>query len=184
MMELNKEQQTALLGLARKTIANTLHVNAPDIDAETLSEEVFNQNCGAFVTVHKNGALRGCIGYITGIKPIAQAVQELALSAAFHDPRFKPLSAAEYPAIDLEISVLSPIEEVKSIDDIETGRDGLIISKDYNRGLLLPQVAEEYGWDKQTFLEQTCVKAGLHRDAWKDPEAKIEKFTAQVFGEV
>ena len=115
--------------------------------------------------------------------PLYQAVATSAVNAAFRDPRFPPLEPFELAAIHIEISVMSPIERVIDIEDIVVGRDGLIISHAGRAGLLLPQVATEYGWDRETFLEQTCVKAGVSRDAWRRPERLIEKFSAEVFGE-
>jgi len=106
-----------------------------------------------------------------------------AISAAFRDPRFEPLQAGELEQLDLEISVMGPIEVVTNTEDIVVGRDGLIISRGRYAGLLLPQVAAEYGWDRQTFLQQCCVKAGLPRDAWQASDCRIEKFAAVVFGE-
>ncbi|HPP94334.1 MAG TPA: AmmeMemoRadiSam system protein A [Spirochaetota bacterium] len=182
MIELNKIQQRNLLILARKTIAQRLGV---DFDSGTLdfSDEIFKEKCGAFVTLHINGNLRGCIGYIEGVHPIPDTIREMALAAAFRDPRFAPLSKGEYKLIDIEISILSPIERVDSIDDIVVGRDGLIITRGFNRGLLLPQVPVEQGWDRETFLTHTCFKAGLPGDSWKKKDTLIEKFSAQVFSE-
>ena len=182
MVEFDTNQQLSLLSLARKTIADKLNIKTP-VEPAAFNEKVFAEKCGAFVTLHKKGELRGCIGYIEGYKPIPDTIREMAVSAAFKDPRFSPLRAEEYDLIDLEISVLSPIEKVNDLAEIVVGRDGLIITRGYNRGLLLPQVATEYGWDKETFLEQTCRKAGLPANAWKDPAVMIEKFSAQVFGE-
>lgn len=182
MVELNREQQVRLLKLARNTIADTLKAQA-DQGENDFSEPVFSEKCGAFVTLHIKGNLRGCIGYIEGIKSIPETIKEMALSSAFRDPRFRPLTKDEYGNIDIEISVLSPIEKVNDIDDIVVGRDGLIITKGYNRGLLLPQVPVEQGWDRDTFLTHTCYKAGLAGDAWKNGGVLIEKFSAQVFSE-
>ena len=182
MNELNKQQQTGLLNLARKTIADKLGVET-DIKLPSFKENIFNEKCGAFVTLHMSGNLRGCIGYIEGIKSIPETVKDMALSSAFKDPRFSSLSREEYKKIDIEISVLSPIEKVNDINDIVVGRDGLIITKGFNRGLLLPQVAVEQGWDRDTFLTHTCYKAGLPGDSWKKKDVLIEKFSAQVFSE-
>ena len=182
MIEFNINQQLSLLSLARKTIADKLDIEN-SIKSDDFNEKIYTEKCGAFVTLHKKGELRGCIGYIEGYKPIPDTIKEMAISAAFKDPRFSPLKADEYNLIDLEISVLSPIEKVNDISEIVVGRDGLIITRGHNRGLLLPQVATEYGWDRKTFLEQTCRKAGLPADAWKDSSTIIEKFSAQVFGE-
>ncbi|PKL35730.1 MAG: AMMECR1 domain-containing protein [Spirochaetae bacterium HGW-Spirochaetae-1] len=182
MEDLNREQQIALLGFARKTIADQLGVEC-EIASGDFSHPVFLEKCGAFVTLHIGGNLRGCIGYIIGMKTIPETIQEMALSAAFRDPRFRPLSKGEYSGIDIEISVLSPIEEVRDVKNITVGRDGIIISRGPHQGLLLPQVATEQGWELPQFLEHTCYKAGLPGNAWKDPATKIEKFSAQVFGE-
>ena len=182
MDNLNKNQKLKLLKLARKTIAQSLSevVDSDDLD---FSDDIFKEKCGAFVTLHLKGNLRGCIGYISGIKNIPDTITDMSISSAFKDPRFMPLSKDEYNDIDIEISVLSPIEEVKDISSIEVGRDGLIISKGHNSGLLLPQVAVEQGWDRDTFLENTCYKAGLPGNSWEKDGIKIEKFSALVFGE-
>ncbi|MDR3237545.1 MAG: AmmeMemoRadiSam system protein A [Spirochaetia bacterium] len=200
MIELDEKQQASLLLLARQTIAEKLSLPTGCRSAERahdvqktrslptdilpgFDDSIYAEKCGAFVTLHQRGELRGCIGYIEGVKTIPETVMEMALSAAFKDPRFPPLKKEEYDSIDLEISILSPIEEVTDLSGIVVGRDGLIVSRGYNRGLLLPQVASEYGWDRETFLRHTCRKAGLPPDAWKDPSTRIEKFSAQVFGE-
>jgi len=182
MIELNHDQQVKLLRLARKTIADSLD-QAYDAGRLDFAEGIFQEKCGAFVTLHMKGGLRGCIGYIEGVKSVPETVKEMALSSAFRDPRFRPLSKDEYKDIEIEISVLSPIEPVTDINDIVVGRDGLIITKGYNRGLLLPQVPVEQGWDRETFLTHTCYKAGLPGDAWRRGGVLIEKFSAQVFSE-
>jgi AmmeMemoRadiSam system protein A len=138
---------------------------------------------GAFVTLHKHGKLRGCIGYVDAIKPLLQTVQEVAIKAAFEDPRFPPLDREELDQVSLEISVLTPLERVEDPSTIEVGKHGLVIELANRRGLLLPQVATEYGWDEQSFLENVAVKAGFPPEAWKHPAAKIFKFSAEVFGE-
>jgi AmmeMemoRadiSam system protein A len=152
----------------------------PDIQPEV---PVLFRKCGAFVTLHKQGQLRGCIGYVAPVYPIFQAIIECTVASATQDPRFEPVMAEELSLIDIEISVLTPLEEVTSIDSIEVGIHGLVISQRGNRGLLLPQVATQFGWDREQFLSETCRKAGLPRDAWKRG-AKIEKFSAVVFGEL
>lgn len=182
MVYLEIEQQKMLLALARNTIADTLKLDTRLADPD-LSDLIYKEMRGAFVTLHINGRLRGCIGYIVAVKPLIETIVEMAGAAAFRDPRFSPLSREEYKAIDIEISVLTPIALVQNIDEIEVGRDGLIISMGQRSGLLLPQVAVEQGWDKFEFLENTCYKAGLSGSAWKTPDVKIEKFSAQVFGE-
>ncbi|HEY8132410.1 MAG TPA: AmmeMemoRadiSam system protein A, partial [Thermoanaerobaculia bacterium] len=137
-----------------------------------------------FVTLRtKRGDLRGCIGSIRAVEPLFKAVASSAVSAAFRDPRFFPVRPDEMPQLDLEISVMGPIEPVRDLAEIEVGRDGLIISKGRFAGLLLPQVATEYGWDREAFLDQACIKAGLPAGSWRLEETRIEKFAAEVFGE-
>jgi AmmeMemoRadiSam system protein A len=184
MEELSREQKINLLKLARKTIYELLYKNKFDSAGfEKFTDNIFKTKCGAFVTLHIKGSLRGCIGYIEGIKPIPDTIIDMAKASAFRDPRFMPLSQSEYEKIDIEISVLSPIEKVKGVSDIVVGRDGLIISNSGRSGLLLPQVATENNWDLAHFLEHTCYKAGLPGDAWKREDTVIQKFSAQVFGE-
>lgn len=185
MKELTVEQQKNLISLARMTIKNALErLPAPEIEKMSeFKDEIFREKRGAFVTLHIQGKLRGCIGYIMGIKPIPETIIDMSIASAFKDPRFPPLKREEFDKIDIEISVLTPIEPVFNIEEIHIGRDGLIISNGYRQGLLLPQVATEYGWGREQFIEHTCYKAGLPGDAWKWKDTKIEKFSAQVFGE-
>lgn len=182
MIELDKDQQIKLLKLARKTIADKLGLGE-NAETPAFTDDIYKEKCGAFVTIHIKGNLRGCIGYIEGVKSIPDTVQDMAAASAFKDPRFASLTPDEYRNIDIEISILSPVEEVGDISDIVVGRDGLIITRGYNRGLLLPQVPVEQGWDLETFLSHTCYKAGLPADSWRKPDVKIEKFSAQVFSE-
>ncbi len=118
---------------------------------------------------------------IRAARPLYETVREMALAAAFDDPRFEALTPAEVEKISLEISALSPLVRVRDLNDIEVGRDGLMIRLDFHSGLLLPQVATEHNWDKTTFLEQTCLKAGLPKNIYKDKNAEIYRFTADVF---
>jgi AmmeMemoRadiSam system protein A len=185
VIELNREQQIKLLKLARKTIAAYFYEeNSTENSMKDFSDEIFKEMCGAFVTIHINRRLRGCIGNIKGVKNIPETVMEMSSASAFRDPRFPPLSREEFANIDLEISIMSPIEEVRDISEIVIGRDGLIISNGLRSGLLLPQVATEQNWDLNQFLENTCYKAGLPGDAWQWKDTSIEKFSAQVFGEI
>ncbi len=154
-----------------------LTLNASDIPNE------LNFNSGCFVTIHKNGELRGCIGNFRQDKNIVKNVAEMAIQAAFNDLRFPPLSEEELEKITVEISILSPMIPVSSFDDIVIGRDGLYIMKSTNSGVLLPQVATEHGWNVTEFLEYTCLKAGIPRNAYKDPNTKIYRFEALVFSE-
>jgi AmmeMemoRadiSam system protein A len=139
------------------------------------------ENRGAFVSLHKNGRLRGCIGQIVPANPLYQTIADMAIAAAFDDPRFDPLTAKEFKDLELEISVLTPMERLKNADEIEIGKHGLYLKKGFYSGLLLPQVAAEYGWDPITFLEETCRKAGLPRNAWKEKNTEIYLFSADIF---
>jgi AmmeMemoRadiSam system protein A len=178
---LNREERASLLKLARDTIYARLHrESAPDFK---LSSKVLEQPCGAFVTLHKQGALRGCIGLVQAVKPLYQTVREMATASAFDDPRFPPLKKEEFNEIDLEISVMSPPRRIGDVKEIEVGRHGIIIKKGFHQGLLLPQVAKEQGWGREIFLEHTCYKAGLMGDCWKSDETEIYIFSAEVFGE-
>ncbi|MFH2002785.1 MAG: AmmeMemoRadiSam system protein A [Planctomycetota bacterium] len=181
---LSKEEEKTLLRLARHTLKVHLATGCAPVDLSDFKiTPALKKEMGAFVTLKINGRLRGCIGYLQGIKPLFKAIIDNTISAASKDPRFPPVEPAEEPEIDMEISVLSPVVIVKNLDEIVVGRDGLIISQGYHRGTLLPQVPEEYGWNRVEFLEQTCRKAGLSREAYKDSNTKIEKYSAQVFSE-
>lgn len=179
---LSETQRKQLLTLARESISATLNGSRPEVHAGQF-DETLRRPSGAFVTLTENDDLRGCIGSIEAVAPLYLAVVQSAINAAFRDPRFYPLAPDELARIRLEISVMGPIEKVTDVNEIEVGRDGLIISRGRSAGLLLPQVATDYGWDRETFLEQTCVKAGLPPNAWREPGATIEKFSAEVFGE-
>jgi len=177
---LNRKQQETLLSIARESIrAAVEHLAVPERD---VPEGILTESGAAFVTITIGGNLRGCIGYTEAIMPLSECVSECAISAAMRDPRFRPLTTDEFRHIDIEISVLTPLVDIESIDEIEVGRDGLMISKMGRRGLLLPQVATDYNWDRETFLINTCRKAGLPDDAW-ETGARIQKFTAFVFHE-
>jgi AmmeMemoRadiSam system protein A len=138
---------------------------------------------GAFVSLHKEGQLRGCIGYVEGIRPLWQAVRDLAVEASARDPRFAPVRPREVEEIDIEISVLSPLEPIKGREQVEVGTHGLMVRYAGHSGLLLPQVATQYAWDAEKFLEQTCWKAGLPLETWRNPNAELLRFSATVFGE-
>jgi AmmeMemoRadiSam system protein A len=180
-MALSEMEKKALLAIVRKTIEARL--TGKPIPEFQLGSEVLKEKKGAFVTLKKHDHLRGCIGYIEARKPLYKTVGEMALAAAFDDPRFPPLKPDEFKNLAVEISILSQLKEVKDINEIEVGVHGLYITKGFHSGLLLPQVAMEYGWDRLTFLQETCHKAGLQRDAWKEKDANVYIFSAEVIGE-
>ena len=177
---LTEGEKKELLKIARQSLESAVKsLPAPELGNPT---ETLRRESGGFVTLKKHGELRGCIGYIEPLKPLYLTVAEMAVSAGTGDPRFYPVGEDELADVRIEISVLSPLKEVSGPEAIEVGRDGIYIVKDYRSGVLLPQVATEYGWDNQTFLEQTCLKAGLPTDAWRK-NAKIYTFSAEIFGE-
>ena len=180
MFQLTEPDQVLLLQIARRAVRS--HVLSrpfipPQIESGNLAE-----SCGIFVSIHKEDALRGCIGNVYPASPLYRSAAECAIAAAVGDPRFMPMMADELPGVHFEVSVLSPMQRVHDIHQIEIGTHGLSISKKNARGLLLPQVAAMYGWDREQFLQETCKKAGLKPDDWKD-EATVQCFTALVFGE-
>lgn len=179
---LGAEDKARLKDIARQTLVAKLFGTVPSPDL-TLSElpPALREPRGAFVTVKRHGQLRGCIGQIEARRPLAHTVSRMALAAAFEDPRFPPVTADEWNDLELEISVLSPLEKLDDPTRVQVGSHGLVVRKGSQSGLLLPQVAVEQGWDRETFLRQTCRKAGLPPDAWRDPDTEIFTFTAEVF---
>lgn len=172
-----------MLDLARRAIATALMGSAlhPDALAGALPSDALRLPGAAFVTVRKQGGrLRGCVGVVQP-KPLYQAIASAALSAALRDPRFPPVTPEELPGLEIEISLLSPFFPITP-EELQVGEHGLLVSDGFHRGLLLPQVAREMGWDRERFLEEACLKAGLARTAWKEG-AKLEAFTAVVFSE-
>ncbi len=178
MSEYSPEERQLLLRLAHQSISASLKGEDLKVEAPSAHLEELR---GAFTTLHLNGKLRGCIGYVVAVNPLYLTVIETAAAAAFEDPRFAPVTEDEEPLLQIEISVLSPLSPI-SPEEIEIGRHGLMISQHGRRGLLLPQVPVEWGWDRERFLAETCRKAGLPPNAWKSG-ALIEAFTAEVFGE-
>lgn len=183
--ELTRAERRRLLDIARDALyARVTGRGSFDPDADVAPEGLLAGECGAFVSLHtRAGRLRGCIGCFTGSGPLTRTVADMAVSAGFYDPRFPQVDAAELEGLEIEISVLSPLRPVTDISEIEVGRHGIQVSRGHRRGVLLPQVATKYGWDRVRFLEETCNKAGLPRDAWRDPETRIQVFTADVFSE-
>lgn len=177
---LTEEEKEDLLKIARRTIESYLDSGSiPEFDVS----DNLKKFGAAFVTLEENGRLRGCIGHTTAVEPLYKTVSTCAVQAAVADFRFAPVQTDELGNLHIEISVLTPMQKIESFDEIEVGRDGLMIFKGDNRGLLLPQVALDYGWDRIKFLQQTCLKAGLPPDAYMAPDAVIYKFQAVIFGE-
>jgi AmmeMemoRadiSam system protein A len=175
----SEEDRQRLLQIARAAIG--AYVNGVAVLDQPSSDSLARPG-GAFVSIHHQGELRGCIGHIEANQSLPRVVRECAVAACSADPRFPPVSAEELAGLNIEVSLLGPLEPVASPDDIEVGRHGLLVEQNGQRGLLLPQVAIEWRWDRETFLAHTCGKAGLPRDAWKQG-AKLWRFEAEVFAE-
>jgi AmmeMemoRadiSam system protein A len=180
-MTLSPDERRTLFAIARSAIEAALDRRPVELSTEI--PPALERPSGVFVTLKLADELRGCIGSVLPVEPLYLAVAHNALNAAFRDPRFPPVTRTEYEKVSLEISVMSLPELVDNHETIEIGKHGLIVRKGHFAGLLLPQVATEYGWGRQEFLGYTCMKAGLSKDAWKDPSCKVEKFTAEVFSE-
>jgi len=180
MSPLCSEDRRALLDLARRTIVEAVcHGRAPEDPSPT---GALAEPSGAFVTLRWRGRLCGCIGQVGLYESLADTVVRCAIGAALEDPRFGPVSADEVPELGIEISVLSPLEPIQP-EAVEVGRHGLMVSQGELRGVLLPQVAAEYGWTRERFLEEVCAKAGLKPGTWKDSGTRLLAFTAEVFSE-
>jgi AmmeMemoRadiSam system protein A len=176
--EFSEDERKFLLQLAHQSIDYAL--DGRSFSPEPAGEHLAEQR-GAFCTLYVNRHLRGCVGYIFPVTPLFQTVVETARAAAFDDPRFPALARSESTILKISLSVLSPLFPIQP-DQVEVGTHGLLVNFSGRRGLLLPQVPTEHNWDRQTFLEQTCIKAGLPADSWKHG-AKLEAFTAEIFGE-
>ena len=176
---LTDDEKMTLHNIALTAIKKRLENKSSAIPQTTA--DTLNEKRGVFVSLHKHGQLRGCIGYVHGFKPLAKAINDMAIAAAFRDPRFTTLKENELSDLDIEISVLTPMKQISDIKQIKVGKHGLMMIKGPYSGLLLPQVATQYNWDRQTFLSETCHKAGLPVDAWKDDEIEIYIFSAEIF---
>ena len=176
--EFSQEERQLLLQLAHRSIQAVLDGRELDVTSPTAH---LAEMRGAFTTLHLHGRLRGCIGYVVPTNSLYRTVAETAQAAAFDDPRFPPVTAEEAPQLKVEISVLSRLHPIRP-EDVVTGVHGLIVAKGGRRGLLLPQVPVQWHWDRETFLSQTCLKAGLPPDAWMQ-DIDLQAFTAEVFGE-
>lgn len=176
-----EDDRKTLLSVARECLDSWLrHGVYPSFEKVT---KALATPAAAFVTLHKNGELRGCIGRVDAKEPLWECVREMAVAAATEDPRFPAVTVDEIADLHIEISVLTPARRVSGPSEIVPGRDGLIVADGFRRGLLLPQVAERYGWDAEEFLDHTCLKAGLSRNAWKHGGVEIQTFQAVVFAE-
>jgi AmmeMemoRadiSam system protein A len=179
---LTQAERDELLKLARTSVETAVRQHRP-YDFSGSNSEALMQERGAFVTLKKNGELRGCIGYVAPVKPLSLTVRDVATYAALRDSRFSPVEPSELSQLQYEVSVLSPLRRVLDIKQIEVGKHGLVMRRGENEGLLLPQVPVEQQWNRTTFLAETCRKAGLPADAWKDEQTDIFMFTALVFGD-
>lgn len=180
MSPLRSEEKRALLEMARQSISRIVEEQR-EMPVSSPEGELARPS-GAFVTLRLRGRLRGCIGKMESEEPLADVVSHCAAAAATEDPRFSPLQRDELRELEIEISVLSPLEIARP-EQVEPGKHGLLISRGYLRGVLLPQVATEHRWTRERFLEETCIKGGLGPEAWKDAETSIEIFTAEIFSE-
>lgn len=181
MANLNEQDRKELISIARNTLESYLSTGkVPKVNP---ARPALSERAGAFVSLHEGDELRGCIGQIEPDRELYKIVQSCALSAALDDPRFSPVTAEQLPSLNIEISVLTPMTRVASVEEIEVGKHGLYITLGAWRGLLLPQVATQYGWTREGFLSQTCRKAGLNENAWRDRPVAIHRFEAQVFSE-
>jgi AmmeMemoRadiSam system protein A len=176
--EFSPDERTLLLRLAHEAIAATLEQREISLASPSAHLAEFR---GAFTTLYYGGDLRGCVGYVFPVTSLYRTVAESARGAAFDDSRFSPVTREEAPVLEVSLSILSRLEPIQP-EEVEIGRHGLLVSLCYHRGLLLPQVPLEHAWDRTTFLEQTCRKAGLPPNAWR-AGAKLESFTAEVFGD-
>lgn len=178
---ISNQSRKILLETARNSIASYLSGDGYKIPA--VSDPELQKVAGVFVTLTIRGELRGCIGYVSGVKPLINAVFEMAREAAFDDPRFYQLTAEELDEIEIEISVLTPLRRVGSDYKARIGIDGLVVRRGYRSGLLLPQVATEWGYDSEQFIQQTCLKAGMSRMCYNDENTEIYAFQAEIFNE-
>jgi AmmeMemoRadiSam system protein A len=173
-------EKRILLSVAREVIEAKLFNKG--VNAYSVTPEL-EENRGAFVTLKKNHELQGCIGIIIGYKPLIDTVKETALSSAFNDPRFLPMTPLQWPGTKIEISVLSPLRPISNVDEIIVGTHGVLLRKTGRSAIFLPQVALEQGWDRDTMLARLCMKAGLMAMAWKETDTHFEVYTAEVFSE-
>lgn len=176
-LQVSEKDKGLLLKIARSSIERQFH-SVPDVESPECQEQL-----GAFVTLKRQEMLRGCIGRMQSNLPLEETIAQMAMAAAFEDPRFDPVEEKELGTLSIEISILGPLERIRAPEEVEVGRHGLYIHCQGMSGVLLPQVATEYGWDRYTFLDQVCRKAGLRLGKWKSEDAIIHVFEGLVFGE-
>lgn len=181
MQCLSEADRKSILELARQAVVEA--VGSRRLLEEIPKTELFERRCGVFVTLHRSGRLRGCIGVIEGKERLGESLVHCAASAALEDPRFSPMQREELADLGLEVSLLSPIQEIQP-EEIEIGKHGLLVQQGVHRGLLLPQVAVEHHLEREQFLRETCYKAGLAAEAWKAPDTRIYGFTCEIVREV
>ena len=173
-------QRKRLLAIVRETVESVVRsARAPQVNE---TDPAFNEPHAVFVTLRKNGQLRGCIGRLSAEEPLAEAVQRMAIESATKDPRFEPVREGELKDLEYEISVLSPPRRAKDAGEIELGKHGVILRQGHRSGVFLPNVVEETGWSKEEFLSELCSqKAGLATNCWRDPKTELQTFTAEEF---
>jgi len=180
MLPLADSAKQALLDVARRAVI--LAVERRELLEDFPDDKALGQPASAFVTLHRLGRLRGCVGQLASKDALVSVVAYCAMAAALDDPRFAPMTSPELEGLAIEISVLSPLVEI-SCEQVEPGKHGLMVSRGAKRGVLLPQVAQQFGWTAERFLEETCLKAELERDDWKQAGTRIQGFTAEIFSE-
>jgi len=178
---LSENETNALLHIAREAISK--QVLKQMYSPEPREEKALNERSGCFVTIKQGGELRGCIGSFQSERPLFREVAAMAAASASKDPRFHPMEADELSNFSIEISVLTPLQKIEDSEEIEIGRHGIYLERNFSRGVLLPQVATEHNWDRSTFLQQTCLKAGLPKNAWQAEDTEIYIFSAQIIKE-
>ncbi len=178
---LTVQEQNRLLGIARDAIS--LYLNRGTVYEPSCGEGSLQESRGVFVTLIRNGQLRGCIGTFHSQRPLCREVAAMAIAAATGDPRFYPMTPKELEDVSIEISVLSPLRKIDDSLEIEVGKHGIYLEMGGHSGVLLPQVAVENRWDRRAFLQNTCCKAGLDKNAWQSPDCTLYVFSAQIFGD-
>lgn len=182
MERLKEEEKKELLNIAKLTLTEYLKNKKVPV-VQVSNNRLAELKLGCFVTLKKGVELRGCIGNFGSQQVLYKNVQSMAIASATEDPRFNPVSFKELPSLSIEISVLYPLIRINDLSEIVVGRDGIYIVYGYYSGVLLPQVATEYGWNREEFISHTCLKAGLPADSWKKLPLEIYRFEADVFGE-